>query len=111
MNLPYYFEIMEPFPTIHLTLPDGVRHSGQLISAINGVIHYTLHSDNVEHFVHIAVINNLSFTKVDDHRVIHMRNVPSNSYVVHQTLDGHRIGTRTNRFLYKTYQTTFGKVV
>jgi len=111
MNLPYYFEIMEPLPTIHLTIPNGERHSGQVLSTLNGVIHYKLHSNGVEHFIHITAINNLNFTTVNDHHVIRMLGVPSNSCVVHKTLDNHRIGSKTNRYLYRSYESTFGKVV
>jgi len=110
MHLPKFFEIMEPLPTIHLTLPNGERHSGQLVSSNNGVIHYKLHSDGVEHFINITAINNLNFTTVNDHHVIRMMGVPSNGYILHQTLDGYYIHSKTTKDTYTNYDTTFGKV-
>jgi len=111
MELPNTFEICEPLPVIHVTLPNGERHSGKVLSSLNGIIHYRLCTDNKEYFINITAIKDLNFSTHDHKNAIRKINVPTNGYILYSTLDGKYIHSKTTREPYTNYNNTFGKVV
>jgi len=110
MHLPKVFEIVKPYPIIFVTLPNGVRHSGKVISSLNGIIHYRSYADKKEYFVNITAINYINFSYDDDEHTVREITSPMSGYILHQTLEGYYIHSKTTTHPYVNYDTTFGKV-